>query len=223
MSRGGGHVAASRMSVWAGVAALSVALVGCAPASETDPTPSASVSTAPSPDATSDGPPVTDPPVDEIDLDALVCTDLLDLAVAQAQFGADAQFIAELGPGEFAGIMAGPIAENALSEATQQIGCIWGIPQSDGAFTVVVAALPQASRDTLTTALGSSVFTGTLIGTAPAYTWERDDALGMFTTVYAFASPLWVTVTGSGTTSSQTEITGDVLNHLRTIYPSLGN
>ena len=100
------------------------------------------------------------------------------LAVAQAQFGADAQFIAELGPTEFAGIMAGPVAETALTEATQKIGCIWGIPQSDGAFTVVVAALPQASRDTLTTALGTSVFTGTLIGTAPAYTWERDDALG---------------------------------------------
>jgi hypothetical protein len=209
--------------LWAGVVALSVALVGCTPAPEPEPTPSASASTAPSPDATSDGPPTTDPPADEIDLDALACTDLLDLAVAQAQFGADAQFIAELGPAEFTGIMAGPVAENALTEATQKIGCIWGIPQSDGAFTVVVAALPQASRDTLTTALGSSVFTGTLIGTAPAYTWERDDALGMFTTVYAFASPLWVTVNGAGTTSSQTEITGDVLSHLRTLYPSLGD
>lgn len=216
-------MAASRISVWAGVAALSVALVGCTPVSQPDPTPSASASTEPSPDATSDGPPMTEAPAEEIDLDALACTDLLDLAVAQAQFGADAQFIAELGPTEFAGIMAGPVAETALTEATQKIGCIWGIPQSDGAFTVVVAALPQASRDTLTTALGTSVFTGTLIGTAPAYTWERDDALGMFTTVYAFASPLWVTVNGAGTTSSQTEITGDVLSHLRTLYPSLGD
>ena len=216
-------MAASRISVWAGVAALSVALVGCTPASQPDPTPSASASTEPSPDGTSDGPPMTEAPAEEIDLDALACTGLLDLAVAQAQFGADAQFIAELGPTEFAGIMAGPVAETALTEATQKIGCIWGIPQSDGAFTVVVAALPQASRDTLTTALGTSVFTGTLIGTAPAYTWERDDALGMFTTVYAFASPLWVTVNGAGTTSSQTEITGDVLSHLRTLYPSLGD
>lgn len=216
---------ALRTSVWAGAVALSVALVGCTPAVEPDPRPSdaASESASPAPDATSDGPPTTEAPAAEIDLDALACTDLLDLAVAQAQFGADAQFIAQLGPGEFTGIMAGPVAETALTEAMQTIGCIWGIPQSDGAFTVVVAALPQASRDTFTTALGSSVFTGTLIGTAPAYTWERDDALGLFTTVYAFASPLWVTVSGAGTTSSQTEITGDVLEHLRAIYPGLGD
>ena len=218
-------MAASRMSVWAGVAALSIALVGCTPSGDPDPTPSASdtASTEPSPDATSDGPPMTEPPADEIDLDALACTDLLDVAVARAQFGPDAQFIAQLDPGELTGIMAGPGAETALTEATQTIGCIWGIPQSDGAFTVVVAALPQASRDTLTTALGSSVFTGSLLGTSPAYTWERDDALGVFTTVYAFASPLWVTVTGAGTTSSQTEITGDVLDHLRALYPGLGD
>jgi hypothetical protein len=218
-------MAASRFLLWAPVAVLSAALLGCTPAGESDPTPSASASatSSPSPDATSDGPPMTEPPAAEIDLEALACTDLLDLAIAQSNFGADAQFIADLGPGEFTGIMAGPVAETALTEATQRIGCIWGIPQSDGAFTVVVAALPQASRDTLTTALGSSTFTGSLIGTSPAYTWERDDALGTVTTVYAFASPLWVTVTGSGTTGSQTEITTDVLDHLRALYPSLGD
>lgn len=216
---------AGRIVVWTAVAALTAALVGCTPSGQADPTPSdsASASTLPSPSAASDDPPVTDAPVDEIDLESLACTDLLDLAVVQAQFAADAEFIAQLGPGEFTGIMAGPVAETALTEAPQTIGCVWGVPQSDGAFTVVVAALSQSSRDALTTALGSSVFTGSLIGTAPAYTWEREDALGLLTTVYAFASPLWVTVTGAGTTGSQTEITADVLDHLRAIYPSLGD
>lgn len=216
-----------RMLAMAAAAVIAaMTLAGCAGGSA--PTGSPSETASSSPDAGAEGPsssapPAPQPSTETVEFSIPACADQLDLSVVQANFSANAEFIGELLPEELGGVMAGPVAETALSEATQKHGCVWGVPQSDGGFTVVVAELPSASRDTLTAELAASSFTGSLIGTSPAYTWEREDAIGTITTVYAFASPVWVTVTGAGTAGSQTPIAADVLDHLRAFYPALGD
>lgn len=206
------------------VAMAGGALVGCTPTPGSTESPSASPSTSgeasASPSADSGGDATSAPVAFSIPLE---CADWLDLSVVQANFAADSQLIEAMPPEDLAGLLPGPVAEAALAEATQKRGCLWGVPQSDGGFIVIMAELPAASRTTLTDALDTSAFVATTIGSSPAYVLEDENEIGTVTTVYAFADPAWVAITGSGTTASQTPIMADILDHLRALYPSLGN
>ncbi|GAA1701902.1 hypothetical protein GCM10009808_19840 [Microbacterium sediminicola] len=197
-----------------GAAAALLLLAGC-----TTPTPEPTATTEPTTSPSATVAPTVEPTSDAIVLPA--CEDMLDLAVVQTNFGANAQFLDVVADGDLTSLLPGPAAQTALDAAVSREGCLWGIPNSDGAFFVIVADIPLSARDTLVSALGSSDFSETVIGSAPAFVWERDDEMGTLTTVYVFADPIWVTVTGAGTTASQTAIAEDVVMDMRDLFPAI--
>lgn len=150
------------------------------------------------------------------------CPQLLDVSTAQTYFSSSAQFIDELSTADALGFLPGPVAQNALNQSTQVRACLWGIPQSDGGFAVIVAELPAAEKATLVTALGSSAFTETSISGTPSWVWMRETEVDLQTTAYMFIDPFWITVSGSGSSDAQPWIAEAVADKMRALYPSLG-
>ncbi|WP_018186373.1 hypothetical protein [Microbacterium sp. 77mftsu3.1] len=130
------------------------------------------------------------------------CTDIASLEWLQSNI--DTQLD---GPDtfEFTGEgLPGPAAQTAASKSTALVSCTWGIPYSDGAFSVTVLTTTPAIQESLQDALStSSKYTASESGymgpdgtAATTYTHLFEDGIG-YGLAYAFYDGYWVIAYGT--------------------------
>lgn len=210
---------------------LSMGLAGCAGPESAEPTatvtappttaetpaetpPETPVAT-PSPDTTAPAEP-SDPPSSALVIPD--CDDLLTLPTARSVLGDDTQAIPPTASAM--DVIPGPVAVGAVRTAAQSSICLWGIPNSDGGFHVVVAELSDDARDDLIAALRSAgTFTESVIDGAPAFTRDLSNEIGTTSVAYVFDGPSWVTAVGSLGVGGAQIVAGEVLDAVQTANP----
>ena len=191
-------------------AAVVIALAGCA-LTGTEPSPSAT----PSPSETSTPTPSAEP------LTLVECEVLLPIDQARALFGADTEFLGERPIAESGGWF--PLAEidSTLADATQVRSCAWGVPNSDGVFTVAAVEVTPEQRSTLETALTDAGFTDVTTGTVTGFEMTGENEVGPTAATHLFSGPVWIMSNAAdlGTTGPAANA---ALESLRTANPTLG-
>jgi hypothetical protein len=196
------------------IAAVAVVLLtGCGPVTPSaspDPSETLSASATPTPTPTPEPAALVIPE----------CDSLVPLALAKSLFADNTEFIGEFDPAQFA-IEDVPAVAPAVADATQTRYCGWGVPQSDGVFTLFVAEISAADRASLEAALPPAGFSVVTMGTVTTYEFERDTDYGYFADTLLFTGD--VLIVGGGTTLSLTgAVVGSALDALRTENPTLG-
>lgn len=112
--------------------------------------------------------------------------------------------IATLGPGfvnlagspnaiEFFFDGMGPAARTAIDQASRQEFCHYGMPNSDGSSSFLVAELPVEARDNFLVSLRSSDFAETTLDGSPVFVWRDPTAhLGPGFRWYGFSGRILV-------------------------------
>lgn len=197
---------------WAVALGVVVALVGCTPTPAPPPTSGASEPATATPTATSE--PTVEP------LAIPDCETLLPLADAQALFSASTEFFGEFAAAQF-GVDGVPEAATALAGAGQWRFCGWGVPSSDGAFTLLVAEITPGDRAALEAALTAAGFTAVTMGTVTGYDAEREGEVSTLADTLLFTGDVMIVC--NGTTLALTgAVTASALDALRTANPTLG-
>lgn len=183
-------------------------LVGCTPG----PAPSASPSGPPSatPSATPEPAPLGIPG----------CDTLLPLATARDLFSDSTESFGELATLQF-GVFGVPEAAAALAGASQSRFCGWGVPNSDGAFTLLVAEVTAADRTAVETALTTAGFSAVTMGTVTGYDAERDGEVSTLADTLLFTGDVMIVCNGTSLDLTGA-VTGSALDALRTANPTLG-
>jgi hypothetical protein len=190
------------------VVVLTLLLVGCAPTPTSTPTatPPASATPSASPEPAS----LTIPD----------CETLLPLADAQALFSANTEFFGEFAAAQF-GVEGVPEAATALAGASIWRFCGWGVPSSDGAFTLLIAEIAPGDRAAVEAALATAGFTAVTMGTVTGYDAEREGEVSTLADTLLFTGDVMIVC--NGTTLGLTgAVTGSALDALRTANPTLG-
>jgi hypothetical protein len=195
-------------------AALLIALSGCGP-SAPEPTPSATAE--PSPPATPS--PTPTPTAEPLTLSG--CEQLLPLDLAKSLFSANTEFLGEFPPAEFGGHFEIPEIASAIAAAPQARLCRWGVPNSDGAFTLLVAELDASDQAPLVAALTTAGFTSTTMGTVTAMELEREGMVSLEGTTHLFTGDVWILCDGTSV-SLTGAVAGSALDALRNDNPTLG-
>lgn len=111
----------------------------------------------------------------------------------------------------------GPAALAAISEAEQHQYCAWGIPNTDGFITILIAVLSNDARDAFLVELRSSDFTETEQHGAAVFTWyPQGGIIGPGVSWYAFDGNLWV---AAQTQSLEGIVAVDILDAVRQANP----
>jgi hypothetical protein len=194
----------------AGVALL--LLAGCTPGGSpsASPTPSGAASESPTPSPTAEPAPLTIPE----------CDILLPLADAQAAFSENTEFLGEFETSQF-GIEGVPAAAAAVTGASQVRYCGWGVPFSDGAFSLLVAEISAADRATLDATLPGAGFAAITMGTVTGYDAEREGEVSTLADTLLFTGDVMIVCKGTSLDLTGV-VTGSALNALRTANPTLG-
>lgn len=199
----------------AGAAALVLALAGC------DPTP------APGATGTADATPVesvTPSPEPTLVVEPLTipdCETLLPLALAQSSFGGSTAFLGENPPTNYYPWYQLPPVITAISGVTLARSCWWGIPNSDGAFSLLVAEIDPATQASIEAALDAEGFSSTVMGTVTAREGERDGDFQHEAETHLFTGNVWI-LCDDGSLSVSGIVTGSALDALRSANPTMG-
>lgn len=200
------------MRAFVSIAAVTlVLLAGCAaPPPPASPRPSATPSESASPSATPEPAPLGIPE----------CDTLLPLALAQDLFSENTEAFGEIATIQF-DVFGVPEAADALAAAAQSRFCGWGVPNSDGAFTLLVAEITAADRSTLEAALPAAGFSAVTMGTVTGYDAERDGEVSTLATTLLFTGDVMIVCNGTSLDLTGS-VTGSALDALRTANPTLG-
>lgn len=189
--------------------AIALLLAGCTPTSTPIPTGSPSASATPS--VTPAAAPLSIPG----------CETLLPLALAQDLFSDSTEFFGEFPAVQYGGIFEGPEAADALAGASQSRLCRWGVPNSDGAFSLVVAEIAPEDRAALEAALPAAGFSAVTMGTVTGFDAESEGMVSSLAATHLFTGHVWIVC--DGTTLGLTgAVAGSALDALRTANPTLG-
>jgi hypothetical protein len=204
----------SRFHVLIAPALLVALLAGCAPLA---PTPTPSSTAKPTPTATKTASPTPTPAAVALVIPA--CESVLSIVDVRAFFSESTEFLGEYTTADI-DFTNNPWSGTALAAASQSRICIWGVPNSDGAFTVRLAELDESARAALQAELTASGYSSTTMGAVTAMTMsgEGDDAPGG---TNLFTGDLWIQVPG-GSESFTGNVAGLALDGLRTANPTLG-
>lgn len=233
-----------RTSVLAAVAAVAVALAltGCVPEPEIDPSASPSVSggtptapitgpapqpsgsatatpgvtPSPTPTSSSTPTPAPTPSTPGATTRAVLpaCDDLVPLSTVHALFSDAAEPI-DVG-GSAADHMPGPLAKRTMRQAVQSSLCTWAVPFSDGGFSVITAELSRTAREGLIAGLRSAdSYTERRLDGAVSFATETETELGTSTIVYVFQGDVWITVDGTLSLSTAREFASSALDAVR--------
>ncbi|MBH0022878.1 hypothetical protein [Salinibacterium sp. SWN248] len=189
---------------------VSGALAGCVPAEPE----SATTASAPPATASPSSSPIPTP-------DPLIlpgCDTLLPLNDAKSLFSPSTVV---LGADDTIPIRGDELPEidTAAGNASVAKNCIWGVPNSDGGFTVVVADISEADATNLQDALLATGFTGASAGTVTTLEKEFETAVGWSAQTHYFVSDLWVYVSGTSTELT-VNVADAVLDQVRTANPT---
>jgi hypothetical protein len=198
------------MRALVGIAVVTLALLaGCA-APPASPEPSGTPPESATPSATPEPAPLSIPG----------CDALLPLALAQDLFSENTEAFGELAIVQF-GVSDVPEAADALAGAAQSRFCGWGIPNSDGAFTLLVAEITAADRATVEAALTGAGFSAVTMGTVTGYDAEREGEVSTLADTVLFTGDVMIVCNGTSLELTGA-VTGSALDGLRTANPTLG-
>lgn len=189
---------------------LSGVLAGCGPAEPEAAATSNAPSAVPSPSST----PISTP-------DPLIlpgCDTLLPLNDAKSLFSPSTVV---LGADDTIPIRGDelPEIETAAGNASIAKNCIWGVPNSDGGFTVVVTDISETDATNLQDALLATGFTGASAGTVTTLEKEFETAVGWSAQTHYFVGDLWVYVSGTSTELT-VDVADAVLDQVRVANPT---
>lgn len=212
------RVLATRRSA-ALAAVIAVTLVGCTPT----PAPSSSASPSPKPIETvlpSASPePEPDPVAEPLTIPG--CETLLPIALARTAFADSTEFLGENVATEYYPWYQLPPVITALSGVTNARSCWWGVPNSDGSFSMLVAEIDPATRPSIEAALTAEGFSSVSMGTVTGREAEREGLYSLEAETHLFTGDVWI-VADAGTLSVTGIATGSALDALRTANPTLG-
>lgn len=193
------------------VPALVAVLTGCVPIA---------VPTTPAtPDAAPTGSESPAPAAEPLSLPT--CDALLPIALAKSTFGEPTAFLGENVPTEYYPWYQLPPVLTAIGGVTVARSCWWGIPDSDGSFSLLVAEIDPATRTSVEAALTAEGFTSVVMGTVTAREAGRDGDLGYEAETHLFAGNVWI-LSDDGSLSVSGTVAGSALDALRAANPSLG-
>jgi hypothetical protein len=200
------------MRAYVSIAVVTLALLaGCAgPAPSDTPGPSGTPPESASPSATPEPAPLGIPG----------CDALLPLVLAQDLFSENTEAFGELATIQF-DVFGVPEAADVLAAAAQSRFCGWGVPNSDGAFTLLVAEITPADRSLVEAALPAAGFSAVTMGTVTGYDAERDGEVSTLATTLLFTGDVMIVCNGTSLDLTGA-VTGSALDALRTANPTLG-
>lgn len=199
-----------------GAVAIVVLLAGCTPAAEPS-TPEASPAVTESPTPTSE--PTVEPVVESLTIPE--CETLVPLAYAQEQFGGSTAFFGEVTAADYVLRMTVPGAPEALTSAEVFRACSWGVPNSDGFFSLVVASITPDTSGSLQSALAEAGFSAVISGELAWWELEAEGALSTMGATYILSEDVLIVCDGTGTEFTGA-IAGKALDAVRTANPALG-
>jgi hypothetical protein len=211
MTRAHNRVAASLMA-----AALIGLLAGC---DVTVELPSTTESADPTPVETVEPTEAADPVVEPLSIPD--CETLLPIALAKSSFAESTEFLGENVPTEYYPWWQVPAVNSAIAGVTVARSCWWGIPNSDGAFSLLVAEIDPATRASLDAALTTEGFSDVTMGTVTARESERDGDNGYEAETQLFTGNVWI-LSDNHSVSGAGIVAGSALDVLRTANPTLG-
>jgi len=190
-----------------------IALAGCVPAAvepTAPPSPSASAaaSATPTPDEAPEPFAISD------------CETMLPLILAQQVFSVNTEFLGESPVADFGGRFAVPELQAALVGAPQARLCRWGVPNSDGSFSLVVAELAASEQAAVIGALTTAGFASSTSGTETMLRLEQEGEVSLEAQTHIFAGDVWVLVDGTSGELTDT-VSGFALDVLRAANPTL--
>ena len=87
-----------------------------------------------------------------------------------------------------------PEFDVAASNATIAKNCIWGLPRSDGGFTLAVTDISEADAESLTTALVAAGFMGETVNEITELELTSENMVGTASDLHYFVADLWIYV-----------------------------
>lgn len=212
---GKAYTAAINAAVIAGAAALVLTLAGCDPIPVPGPTVTPDAKPTETVGPTSEPEPVVEP------LTIPECETLLPIALAQSSFGGSTAFLGENTPTEYFPWYQLPPVLTAISGVTHARSCWWGVPNSDGAFSLLVAEIDPATRASIEAALDAEGFSSTVMGTLTAREAEREGEFSYEAETHLFTGNVWI-LCDDGSLSVSGTVAGSALDALRSENPTLG-
>lgn len=149
------------------------------------------------------------------------CETLLPLALARSAFADSTEFLGENPPTDFYPWYQVPAVTTAIDGVTNARSCWWGVPNSDGAFSMLVAEVNAATRASIESALISEGFSVVTMGTVTAFEAEREGEFSLEAETHLFTGDVWI-LAADGTLSVSGIAAGSALDALRTANPTLG-
>lgn len=193
-------------------AAVAVVLSGCAPAG-TGPSPSATdePSASPSPSATPTAEPLT----------IVDCEVMLPIEDARALFSDATEFLGERPPTESGGWFPLDEIDSTLAASTQAKACSWGVPNSDGVFTIHAVEVTEEQRSSLEAALTAAGFSSETTGTVTTFEMAGENEVSTIAATHLFTGDLWIMVNSNDLSTTGPAATS-ALDALRAANPTLG-
>ena len=196
--------------------ALVAVLAGCEPVV---PTPTFSETSDPTPVETVTPTETVDPVVEPLTIPD--CETLLPITLAKSSFGEQTEFLGETVPTEYYPWFQLPAVNAAISGVTLARSCWWGIPNSDGAFSLLVAEVSADTRASIEAALATEGFSDVSMGTVTAHENGRDGEVGYEAETHMFTGNVWI-LADDGDLAVSGIVAGSALDQLRTANPTLG-
>lgn len=206
-----------RVTVVAASAVVTLlALAGCVP--------SGSSSTSSSPSSTPTSTPASTPQVTSTPLptpDPLIipgCDTLLPLSTAKSLFSDGTQVLDDSNTVPIRGNELPEVAI-VIADATITKNCIWGIPNTDGFFGVVVTDISVTDAADLKSALLSGGYTGATSSNLTTLEFATDADVSGRADTHFITGDLWIHVTGTSLDLTTT-VANNVLDELRLANPT---
>ncbi|MBG6237166.1 hypothetical protein IWX78_000109 [Mycetocola sp. CAN_C7] len=194
--------------------AMAVAVAGCTPTAPT-PSPGSGSSESATPSATATPTPTVEP------LTIVECETLLPIAQARALFSDATEFLGERSPTESSGWF--PVAEidSTLAAASQARACAWGVPNSDGVFTIHAVEVTATQRADLESALVGAGFSSVTTGTVTGYEMTGENEVSTTAATHLFTGAVWIMSNATALTTTG-PAAASALDALRAANPTLG-
>ncbi|GGE98065.1 hypothetical protein D9V28_12680 [Mycetocola zhadangensis] len=148
------------------------------------------------------------------------CETLLPIEQARSFFAQDTEFLGERAPAAPNGLF--PLAEidATLATASQATQCSWGVPNSDGVFTLHVAEVTADQRTTLETALSDAGFSNVTFERVISFEMASENEVGTTAATHLFTANLWI-MSNANTLSTTAPVANAALEALRAANPTL--
>ena len=149
------------------------------------------------------------------------CETLLPLALAKSSFAESTEFLGENPPAEYYPWWQVPAVNSAIAGVTVARSCWWGIPNSDGAFSLLVAEIDPATQASVEAALTTEGFYPLFLGSVSGRENGRDGDNGYEAETHLFTGNVWI-VSDNHSVEGAAAVADSALEAMRAANATLG-